>query len=165
MTGRTQNSALVTEYRSDSDRPRRSFSHVSMAKRDLTQCKKAVGPRLHAIGLGLFLAAAAAPIATAQTPTVLEFLNGGDLLNLSNQDQFAAQSYVTGVVDASLAAGTMGIGANPGAAKICLPGHATQADLYGTVIQYITNHTDAQQFPAAADVGIALGQVYPCGNE
>jgi hypothetical protein len=117
--------------------------------------------RAGAIASGL-LFLSSTPLALAQSQTALEFLNGSDLLNLSNQDQFAAQSYVTGVVDSSLAAGMMGIGASYGHATICLPAHATQAGLYSVVIQYLTNHNDAQQLPAAAAVAIALRQTYPC---
>jgi hypothetical protein len=119
--------------------------------------------KVGAIGIGLLLLSAAALPALAQSQNVLELLDGSELLSLGAQDQFAAQSYVTGVVDSSLAAGTMGIGTNQGHATTCLPEHATQAELYSVVVQYVTKHTDAQQFPAAADVGLALGQAYPCG--
>jgi hypothetical protein len=118
--------------------------------------------RIGAVALMLWLVLYADAPAWAQSQTVLEFLNGSDLVNLSNQDQFAAQSYVTGVVDSSLASGVMGLGASTGSAKTCLPEHTTQAQLYGVVITYIDNHTESQQFPAAADVGIALGESYPC---
>jgi len=100
--------------------------------------------------------------ALAQTPTVLEFVDGNDLSSLNNQNQFAAQSYIIGVVDAALAAGSIAIGARGSGAKTCLPVHATQAQVYGVVMQYIANQPDSLQYPAAGVVGMALYQAYPC---
>jgi hypothetical protein len=99
--------------------------------------------------------------AFAQTP-VLEFVDGTDLAALNNQNEFAAQSYIIGVVDAALAVGTIAIGAQGGGAKTCLPAHATQAQVYGVVMQYLTNHPETLPYPAAGIVGMALYQAYPC---
>lgn len=117
--------------------------------------------RFAAIALGAVLVSAPA---FAQTSTVLEFLDGNDLSSLNNQNQFAAQSYIIGVVDAALGAGTIAIGPQGGGAKTCLPEHATQAQVYGVVMQYLADHPDSLPYPAAGIVGMALYQAYPCAS-
>jgi hypothetical protein len=129
---------------------------------DVPEVKDAFMGRIGAIVSAFSLSVSLGTPASAQSQSVLEFLAGSDLVSLSNQDQFAAQSYVTGVVDAALAAGTIGLGASTGHARTCLPEHTTQAELYGIVITYITNNAASRAFPAAADVGLALNQAYPC---
>lgn len=122
----------------------------------ITQKQSIITPVLFAVAMLLCTISSAQALDGA-------LMTGQSLANLcaskKNDDQFACQSYIAGVIDYHRL--IRGLGTVP-SVDFCLPRDLKMAQIKQVVYAYIVRHTEHRDFIAAPAVAMSLYNRFPC---